>query len=98
MVVDHINHNTLDNRKSNLRIVSISENTQNLKEVRKNNTSGVRGVYYSTKRKRWVAQLNINKKKIHVGCFTDIKDAEIAIKNARKKYMPYSYEALKCED
>jgi hypothetical protein len=42
MVVDHINHDTLDNRKSNLNNVSIYENQQNRLGSRKGSKSGVR--------------------------------------------------------
>src|SRR5699024_9227123 len=42
-VVDHINHNTLDNRKCNLNAVSVHENQQNRLGARKGSKSGVRG-------------------------------------------------------
>ena len=53
LMVDHINHNTLDNRKCNLRIVSHFGNQQN----RKDNKSGKAGVYWSSRDKRYVARL-----------------------------------------
>lgn len=52
--VDHINHNTLDNRKENLRLATSMQNQQN-KTMQKNNTSGFRGVSWSQVMKRWLA-------------------------------------------
>ena len=93
--VDHINHNTLDNRKCNLRLVTKAENAQNKIKAQSNNkTSGLRGVSYKKDRDKWKAYLTLNKKQIHLGYFKDIKDAEIAAINGRKKYFPFSQEAL----
>ena len=61
LVVDHINHRPLDNRKENLRIVTIAENNRNL-SIRKSNTSGVTGVYYSNSKKKWIATKYFNGK------------------------------------
>lgn len=56
MLVDHINHDTLDNRKCNLRICTYSQNYMN-EGLRPDNTSGVRGVSYDSKRNKWIAQI-----------------------------------------
>ena len=60
--VDHINHNPQDNRKSNLRVTTRSQNMANAKR-RKDNTSGVKGVFYSNNAGRWYATIQINNKK-----------------------------------
>lgn len=54
--IDHINGNRADNRISNLRDVSIAENNRN-ETLRKNNTSGVTGVSWETRRLKWQARI-----------------------------------------
>ena len=62
-VVDHIDRNPLNNRKSNLRKVTISENNQNISLYR-NNTSGKMGVHYSNTKNKWIASIMVNGKLI----------------------------------
>lgn len=92
--VDHINHNTLDNRKSNLRLVTAAQNAQNKNGARKDSTSGLRGVTWSERDKRWRAQITLNRKAIHLGSFKDKEEANRVVTEARAKYMPFSKEAL----
>jgi HNH endonuclease/AP2 domain len=72
--IDHINGNRLDNRKSNLRIVTQAQNTQN-RGLNTNNKSGYKGVTWSKESNKWVAGLTLNKKKYHLGYFADKHDA-----------------------
>ncbi|WP_252233758.1 HNH endonuclease [Clostridium sp. ZS1] len=67
-LIDHINGNKLDNRKCNLRIVNKSQNAMNSKKP-KNNTSGVKGVYWDKRSKKWEASIQVNMKKKSLGYF-----------------------------
>lgn len=74
MVVDHINHNPLDNRKSNLRICTQHQNTIN-RGIRSNNNSGIVGVIWNESRKKWIAYIRYNKKGITLGYFKTKEEA-----------------------
>lgn len=73
--LDHINGNPDDNRIENLRIASVAENSRNAKTPF-TNTSGVKGVYWHKGKKRWYASCRVNGKKIFIGTFKEIKEAE----------------------
>ena len=83
-IVDHINGNTLDNRRANLRIVSASQNAINRRK-RLDNKSGVTGVYFSKAHNRWFACINIDKKKQTIGLFKTIEEAVAARKEKEKE-------------
>lgn len=86
--VDHIHHNQLDNRKSQLRIVNRSQNCIN-KRLLKANTSGIKGVYYSKSKNKlgyWIAQISFDGKRHYLGCFKNKEDAIKARKEAEIKY------------
>ena len=53
-------------------------------KIRKDNTSGVKNVYWHKKNKSWVVRLSINGKHQYFGCFKNIGDAERAAINARQ--------------
>jgi hypothetical protein len=75
--VDHINRNTLDNQKSNLRIVTRSQSSMNRKNNFSNSQSGFRGVV-PVKRKnceRWLAQIRLEGKLIYIGIFPSKTEA-----------------------
>ena len=84
--VDHINSDSLDNRKSNLRICTNAENGRNRVSLNKNNTSGFRGVFWHAQHKKWAARIMVNKKQIHLGIFKDKLDAVNAYTLANQKY------------
>jgi hypothetical protein len=74
MNTDHINRNKLDNRRSNLRVCTGSQNNANM-AVRKNNTSGKKGVYWHKKAHKWLAQIWYNKNIVYLGIYDSIDDA-----------------------
>lgn len=84
-VVDHINGNTLDNRKINLRLCTNDENLRNRK-INKNCKSGVKGVRWHKSSKKWLAQISYNREMMYLGSFDDINDAALAYSEASKKY------------
>ena len=90
--IDHRNHNTMNNRKSNLRRATSSENAMN-SELSSVNTSGVTGVLLDKKWNKWVANIMVNYKSIHLGRFDKFDDAVKARKEAEEKYFgKWSYD------
>lgn len=70
--VDHRNHQTLDNRRSNLRLATPAENSAN-RRMRSTNTTGFTGVYRD--RKRWRAGIMVAGKNIYLGGFRTPEEA-----------------------
>jgi hypothetical protein len=56
-VVDHINHNTLDNRKENLKVCTQLQNVRNQDRLRKDNKSGYRYIYWHKRDNKWIVQI-----------------------------------------
>lgn len=84
-IVDHINHNTLDNRKENLRIVNNADNLRN-GTVRANNTTGKSGVYFRKDRNKYIARIKVNYETINLGSFDTLEEAIEKRKTAEMKY------------
>lgn len=83
--IDHINHDRGDNRIANLRLVSRSEQNRSACR-RKDNTSGVTGVYYYKRNGKWLATINYNKKTEYLGYHEDFNDAVKAREEAEELY------------
>lgn len=81
--LDHINRNTLDNRITNLREVSNSCNIRNT-GVSKNNTSGVKGVYWHKKERKWYSHVKENGRTRYLGRYDDFDEAILARLTAEK--------------
>lgn len=82
--IDHINGIKTDNSIINLRLCSLSQNQFN-KPTQKNNTTGVKGVYWNKRDKRYVASVQFNGKKYSAGHHKDIESAKEAVMKLREK-------------
>jgi hypothetical protein len=86
--IDHINHNSLDNRKENLRLVNDSQSQMNRKITNKVGFKGV-NLYRNGK---WRAFSKINQKQIHLGYFNTKEEAAQVYNNfAIKNFKEYAF-------
>lgn len=86
VMVDHINHNTLDNRKENLRLCNNTQNQQNRILISKHTTSGFKGVTWHKRDNKWTAAIRVNGKRIYLGYHNTAEKAAHAYDDAAKKY------------
>ncbi len=84
--VDHKNCIRYDNWFDNLRECSRSDNNCNAVK-RRDNKSGVKGVYYHKQRGRWAAQVKHNKVCYHLGLFDSVAEAEEVVKRKEKNFI-----------
>lgn len=84
-IVDHIDGNTLNNKKSNLRIRTQSENNMN-KTIQRNNISGIVGVSWHKKDKMWSCRISLNNNTINLGEFYYLRNAVRRRIEAENKY------------
>jgi hypothetical protein len=91
-VIDHINHNGLDNRKANLRFVTTQQNSWNRRKNRGNYSSRYKGVAWSKSRKKWRTKVKCNGRVISIGHFDDERAAAMAY-DARAKKLFGEYAA-----
>ncbi len=85
--VDHIDGDTLNNRRSNLRVTVPQKNSTNRKTRNSNNQTGYRNVAYITSSKHpYHVQISINGKNTKLGKFDDVDEAGMFAEEMRKKY------------
>lgn len=92
-VIDHINHNSLDNRLANLRAASFQQNTWNQRKQRGNCSSKYKGVIWAKENKKWRAQLTFKSRPVFIGYFDDEQEAAMAY-DARAKELFGEYACL----
>lgn len=81
--VDHRNHNTLDNRRNNLRVCNHSQNAMN-KRLRADSSSGLKGVRQAST--KWAAQIRIGNKAVWLGTFSTPEKAARTYDSAARKH------------
>lgn len=84
-ICDHARHNTVDNRRSQLRNCTESKNSSNMK-MHKDNPSGYKGVFFNNQRGRYTVTIMHKGKARHQGCFDDPIKAAAAYDMAAIQY------------
>lgn len=84
--VDHVNRNSLDNQRHNLRPATHSQNAAN-RGLDIDNSSGFKGVWWRKDRNKWLASIRVQGRRYILGLFSDVKEAAVAYdKAAREKF------------
>lgn len=83
-LVDHIDGDSLNNRRENLRLCTRRENTLNARG--KNSESGYKGVARVKHLNKWSARIMVHGKNLYLGVFVDAKEAALAYDAAAKKH------------
>jgi hypothetical protein len=83
--VDHVSGDRLDNRRQNLRLATRSQNACNHR-IRRDNTSGFKGVTWSAPHKQWRVNVRVDGKRHYVGLFRDPVEAAKAYDKAAKQH------------
>lgn len=84
--IDHLDGVRTNNAISNLRDVPVTVNRQNLRHPKSNNkSSSYLGVTFSRRRQKWVAQIVVDGRHIHIGSFQDEQTAAKAYVSAKRR-------------
>jgi hypothetical protein len=83
--IDHRDGNPSNNRISNIRLATGKENIRNSR-VRRDNKSGLRGVWWNEKRKKWEVRIKAEGKFLYLGRFSNFNDASSVRISAEIQY------------
>jgi hypothetical protein len=84
--IDHKNHDTLDNRKVNLRVCTHAKNHMNQRPQQRKMSSKYKGVTWAKRRNKWQAQIGLTGEIIYLGYYSNEIMAAKAYDIAAKKY------------
>jgi hypothetical protein len=92
---DHINGNSLDNRRENLRPATIAQNNQNIPAINPRSRTGHRGVDWCASIGKYRARVRVGGRVAYQALFTSIDDAIGAVRAARAQLMTHAPESAK---
>ena len=85
MIIDHINHDGMDNRGANLRAATRSQNTCHRRKRAGATQSKYKGIHWKKRNRKWQAMITVQSKRIYLGHFRDEIDAAKAYDWAAQK-------------
>lgn len=90
--VDHLDHDTLNNRKYNLKIKDNTRNATNRHGANRNSTTGVRNVFWSSGDQRYVVQLQVEGRNKRFGSFKNLDEAANLAEKLREEIYGSIYD------
>ena len=90
MHIDHMCHTPACVNPAHLRPVTNKENHENLRGAHRNSKSGLRGVFWNRRLRKWVAQVTHNYKTQHLGLFDTAEEADAVARAARARLFTHS--------